>query len=471
MRYASLALLLLAACPRTSATTPADDEPIRVRLDRPEHVNRRFRVRTRTVNQQSEELAPEGQPPQRQEMRIVATLEGEAQVVALNEDGRQQELQVTIESFTIEVDGQEQSPLPRGTVVRVVRGEPSRILIDGEDVEGQLAEILGLVLPDGPDRDEDATFGTDVPRRVGDSWPIDPEATAAMLEAMRLEADDSAIDGTMTLASRDETTYRVEGRLDVNSMRMPMPPNTTLESANLESRFEWKLPIDETAPVLESLTELRMNVRLGLRDAEGRRATLTARTVNQRSDEFAPLPDGEDLEPSPPRSSNFGTVRVEPGFEPDPARVRGTSGGPQQAATLGEGCVGSVSDIPDHRVVVASGLERIRVMVHSPGDVSLVVQAPDGTVLCSDDDDGTDPIVELEAPAGEYRIFVGEKAERTSSPYVFAVTARDDVMPSTLLTPSGRPEADEENEADPGGDGEGGDAHRSGGGDDPNAEQ
>ncbi len=448
MRLAPLTLVLLVACARTSDTTPSDDEPIRVRLDRPEHVNRRFRVRTRTVNQQTEELLSEGQSPQRQQVRIVATLEGEAQVVALDEDGRQKELQVTVESFTIDVDGQEQTPLSPGTVVRVVRGEPGRILIDGEDVEGQLAEVLGLVLPDGPDRNEDAVFGTTNPQHVGGTWPIDPESTAVMLRAMRLETEDSAIDGTMTLASRDEASYQVEGRLDVASMRMPVPPTATLESANLETRFEWKLPLDENAPVLESLTELRMNVRLSLRDEEGRQATLAAHTVNRRSDDFTPLPDGQPLEPSPPRSSNFGTVQVEPGFEPDPARVRGTSGGPQQAASLGEGCVGFVSDIPDHLLVVSGELEHVRVMVHSPGDVGLVVQGPDGTVLCSDDDEGTDPIVEVSAPAGEYRIFVAEKEERSTSPYVFAVTTRDDVMPSTLLSPSGRPEATDETETD-----------------------
>ncbi len=441
MRHASLALLLLAACPRTSDTTPTDDSPIRVRLDRPEHAGRRFRVRTRTVNQQSEELASEGQPPQRRQMRIVATLEGEAQVVSVDDAGRQQELQVTVDEFTIEADGRRQSPLPRGAVVRVVRGEPSRILVDGEDVEGQLAEVLGLVLPDGPDRDEDAIFGTPMPRRVGDTWSIDPEATAAMLRAMRIEADDSAIDGTMTLARRDEQSYRVEGHLNVASMRMPLPPNATLDSANLATRFEWTLPLDEDAPVLASLTELSMNMRLRLSDDEGRRAALTARTLNRRTDEFSPLPDGPPLEPSPPRSSNFGTVRIEADFEPDPTRVRGASGGRAEATSLGEGCVGFVSDIPDHLLVVDGELESVRVMVHSPGDVSLVVQAPDGSVLCSDDDEGTDPIVELAAPAGEYRIFVGEKEQGSTSPYVLAVTSRADVMPSTLLTPDGRPES------------------------------
>lgn len=122
-------------------------------------------------------------------------------------------------------------------------------------------------------------------------------------------------------------------------------------------------------------------------------------------------------QPAPTMQSNFGTVTLEAGFVPDPHVVSGTSGGNIDASTLSAGCSGWVSSTPDHILDARGAFSTMRILGHSSGDVTLVVQKPDGSYLCNDDAEGTDPVVEGSFAAGSYRIWVGSYEQGRNAQY------------------------------------------------------
>lgn len=130
--------------------------------------------------------------------------------------------------------------------------------------------------------------------------------------------------------------------------------------------------------------------------------------------------------------SNFGTVQLNAGFMPDPHTASGTSGGSIDAATWQAGCNGFVTTQPDHLFVAATAFANLRVMAHSTGDITLVVQKPDGTYLCNDDTEGTDPLVEGAFPAGTYKVWIGSYQAGTNSPYTVGFSELGSTMPSGL---------------------------------------
>ncbi len=105
----------------------------------------------------------------------------------------------------------------------------------------------------------------------------------------------------------------------------------------------------------------------------------------------------------------YGTVTLEAGFMPDPHIVAVDAGGPDATPDLGAGCIGRVNAAaPDVDLFYTGGDYRLTIYVRSDADTTLVVNAPDGSWHCSDDDDGRDPLLSFGRPrTGLYSIWVG----------------------------------------------------------------
>lgn len=136
----------------------------------------------------------------------------------------------------------------------------------------------------------------------------------------------------------------------------------------------------------------------------------------------------------PAGDSNFGTVSLNSGFMPDPHTASGTSGGATDATTLGTaGCVGWIAGTPDHLFNATTAFANLRVMAHSTADITLVIQKPDGTYICNDDSEGTNPMVEANFPAGVYKVWIGSYEQGTNSPYTLGFTEINSNTPSSLV--------------------------------------
>lgn len=131
-------------------------------------------------------------------------------------------------------------------------------------------------------------------------------------------------------------------------------------------------------------------------------------------------------------AGNFEPVSLNPGFVPDPHVKQGTSGGSIAANTVNPSCAGHVSSRPDHIFTATGAFSSLRIMVRSDADTTLVVRRPDGTFLCDDDTEGTNPVVGGAFPPGQYRIWVGSYSQGENAPYRIGFTELSSVTPSSL---------------------------------------
>jgi hypothetical protein len=138
--------------------------------------------------------------------------------------------------------------------------------------------------------------------------------------------------------------------------------------------------------------------------------------------------------PPPPGdlSSNFGNIELSPGFMPDPHRATGTGGGAVQAAAWDASCAGAVSQTPDHLFIAGDTFSFLKIVVSSAQDTTLVLQKPDGTFLCNDDDDGLNPGITGTFSPGTYRIWVGSYDESQRPQYTLGISELSSTTASEL---------------------------------------
>jgi hypothetical protein len=121
------------------------------------------------------------------------------------------------------------------------------------------------------------------------------------------------------------------------------------------------------------------------------------------------------------------TVRLRPGFRPDPGTVRTTAGG----ATQHPSCQGFVSARPNVVVNVTAAVPFVRVYAAGSGDTTLHLLGPDGQWRCADDTFGVHPGIDGPLPVGTWRLWVGTHAAGPTVRALVTVTAANTRQPST----------------------------------------
>jgi len=141
-----------------------------------------------------------------------------------------------------------------------------------------------------------------------------------------------------------------------------------------------------------------MAMLVGLSELFGSRSDTESASMSEAPDEnAAPL---------------FGSVTLASDFEPDPHEVELVAGGETFLdGSLGDDCIGHINlEQPDFTLHYTTGPHKLFVYAESDADVTLVINAPDGSWQCNDDGPGRglDPTVEFSDPvSGRYSIWVG----------------------------------------------------------------
>ena len=105
-----------------------------------------------------------------------------------------------------------------------------------------------------------------------------------------------------------------------------------------------------------------------------------------------------------------GEIALSPGFEPAPTIKQIVGGGHNFVAdhVPGENCAGFVAEAPGFSVKLREDFETIWFSVHSPANMTLLLNSADDEWYCSDDVLGANPGIGFEnAAAGRYDIWVG----------------------------------------------------------------
>ena len=108
----------------------------------------------------------------------------------------------------------------------------------------------------------------------------------------------------------------------------------------------------------------------------------------------------------------YGTIELAAGFLPDPVSRSLQAGGGDTNAIPAVGCAGHINAAaPDYRLSYTAGDGPLYVYARSRSDVTLLVHDPAGEWHCSDDWQGTDPMISFETPLdGSYAVWVGTYA-------------------------------------------------------------
>lgn len=106
---------------------------------------------------------------------------------------------------------------------------------------------------------------------------------------------------------------------------------------------------------------------------------------------------------------NYGSVRLETGFTPDPWTKSILAGGSIAASAAQSGCEGKVSAAPDLQLNFEAGDLDLTIKAVANEDTTLLVNSPGGRWYCDDDSGGDlDPKVTITNPqSGRYDIWVG----------------------------------------------------------------
>lgn len=106
----------------------------------------------------------------------------------------------------------------------------------------------------------------------------------------------------------------------------------------------------------------------------------------------------------------FGSAELVTGYTPDPHVVDLVAGGTIEIGEdMGAGCAGTIAEAPDYNFTYTAGEAfPLNIYAVSDTDTTLAVNLPDGTWICNDDYEGSNPAVMLEAPqSGLYNVYVG----------------------------------------------------------------
>lgn len=122
--------------------------------------------------------------------------------------------------------------------------------------------------------------------------------------------------------------------------------------------------------------------------------------------------------------SNFGTLTLAPGFNPNQGTVQGRTGGsvslPESVAERdrnGDLCLGYGSATPDHILDLDGRFEQLTLAISGGGsDVTLIVQGPGG-LLCGDSQISANGWA-----AGQYQVWVGTGRPGERSNYTLRVS-------------------------------------------------
>ena len=115
---------------------------------------------------------------------------------------------------------------------------------------------------------------------------------------------------------------------------------------------------------------------------------------------------GPDLTQYP----TYGEIALSPGFEPVPVIKQVVGGGRNPVAdyVTGDECIGFVAEAPDFSINLTEEFEVIWFSVHSPANMTLLVNSAENGWRCSDDSVLSNPSIGFsDAAVGRYDLWVG----------------------------------------------------------------
>jgi len=261
-----------------------------------------------TAQSVSRAEAPGKRSPTVTERRLA--ISGELEMLEVRASGRASRSRLTVSHFEGTENGKPVAGLAEGAVVTAqLEGEDTVYRVNGEPAEEGLSELLKMVLHYRRDDipDDQAFFGTDQPRAVGEAWPVNAAVAAETLSRDKLTVEPGDVTGQTRLVDLTDVDgtpcLRIAGEVTVTDVEMELPKMAQLTSSRLVLAMEGDYPRDTDLPPtrVKSTSDLDMQLRGTGLLASVRFSVTEQRTVERRlrliarGPEAKPAPDTEEL--------------------------------------------------------------------------------------------------------------------------------------------------------------------------------
>jgi hypothetical protein len=196
-----------------------------VQLTRPWREADRYRISATGYPSKKIVATADGKVVDEESDRFDFEFEADGRVLAVRSDGGLAKQSVVVNNCLVRRDGVTRQLLPVGTVVIAAIGDGDKVLrINGEKVDKKTEDVLTLVISVDSGVSDDAIFGTDRERAVGDSWSINSaSAVKALREQVKMQASQDDTRGNVRIEKRvtvgREDCLVIGATLDFNQIR------------------------------------------------------------------------------------------------------------------------------------------------------------------------------------------------------------------------------------------------------------
>lgn len=291
MRGLKAALICIVAALVVAALPP--NAAFRVKLTRPWHPGDRYKFTSSVTT--TNLLALNGAwPAGNGSGKCRVDLVSEVTVLDVNGRGGSTKELHKIIKFTRTEGGASTEILKQGDEITASLEKRERVFRRGkEPVSSEEAQVLSVVIAfDSRRAMDDEVFGTDGYRKIGDSWPVNPEAMARdVRDECQVKKED--ISGTVKLAgvSKIEGTecLCIEADVKLSHIVAPMPKRSVLKSASMGMVFSGKYPVDPSLPAIESSSTVTSTATAVRREERAAPVEVYTRMVQERLERYEPI--------------------------------------------------------------------------------------------------------------------------------------------------------------------------------------
>jgi hypothetical protein len=253
-----------------AGASPAAAPDYAIKLDRPEKVGAEYRLTATGRQSGVSKVTVDGkaQPPEKMDMAV--DFDAAVKVLEVDKNGEPSKITLTMDKCSVkEGETAAAEVLPKGTVVSAfVKGMKTIFEVNGKAVEPATEEALKLVIHLGTGGSgNDAGFGTNQRKKVGEQWPINAEVAAQDAQRHDIKISKDDIKGTVKLVGAVKVgateCLDIQAEFTADRIKAPLPPGVKLENATLKATFAGKFPVDASlrAPEVSESMEITMLAR------------------------------------------------------------------------------------------------------------------------------------------------------------------------------------------------------------------
>lgn len=216
----------------------------------------------------------------------------EATVLAVDAKGRATSKSFTITSTKLIKDGTTKSLLPAGSVILAKLQDGNTLFeMNGKPVEKDVATELSVViaLHSGNSISDEAMFGSQIRRRVGETWGLNLEAVMPFIKELGAPVRKEDITGAVTLEKVENNHLFVRGSMDVANALLPLSSDFRTDKGEFHSKFYRSLPLPNSDGSIEERHRVLMNLT-GTGRADTAEQILRLNMIVENSGTFKTIP-------------------------------------------------------------------------------------------------------------------------------------------------------------------------------------